>query len=115
MTKQYFLIPKQVDVWYLSTLGHHRSIINLSYAQVDADKSGAIEFDEFVLMMAKRSNSNILNQLLTLSIWISPHGWIIDKINQIIKLHISAKIPSRSSDQQKIQKVFNVFDKNQDG
>jgi len=42
--------------------------------EVDADKSGAIEFDEFVTMMAKRS-----------------------------------------SDQQKIQKVFNVFDKNQDG
>jgi Ca2+-binding EF-hand superfamily protein len=41
---------------------------------VDSDKSGTIDFEEFLAMMA-----------------------------------------NRSSDQEKIQKVFNVFDKNHDG
>ena len=43
-------------------------------AEVDKDRSGSIDFEEFMTMMA-----------------------------------------NRSSDQDKIQKVFNVFDKNQDG
>ena len=66
-------------------LGHHRTITNLSYAQVDADKSGAIEFDEFVLMMAKRLNSNIWSQIPTFDIDISSWAnyWQNQSNNQI--------------------------------
>ena len=65
--------------------GHHRTITNLSYAQVDADKSGAIEFDEFVLMMAKRLNSNIWSQIPTFDIDISSWAnyWQNQSNNQI--------------------------------